>query len=85
MEPVRSNVEVMTYSLVSKVILDDANTAIGVEVERFGHAYQYFSSNEVILSAGAIGSAQGFDSMKGRFGGLKTIVQTCTFYFIIHC
>ena len=66
MEPVRNNVEVMTYSLVSKVIVDDANNAIGVEVERFGRAFQYFSSNEVILSAGAIGSAQGFRSMKGK-------------------
>ena len=58
-EPVRSNIDVLTYSLVSKVIVDDANSAIGVEVERFGHYYQYFTSNDVILSAGAVGSAQG--------------------------
>ena len=58
-EPARSNIDVLTYSLVSKVMVDDANRAIGVEVERFGHYYQYFTSNEVILSAGAIGSAQG--------------------------
>ena len=64
MEPVRSNIDVLTYSLVSKVIVDDGNRAIGVEVERFGHHYQYFTSNEVILSAGAIGSAQGLASMQ---------------------
>ena len=58
-EPVQNNVDVLTYSLVSKVIMDDTNRAIGVEVKRFGHYYQYFTSNEVILSAGAIGSAQG--------------------------
>ena len=59
MEPVLNNVEVLTYSLVSKVIVDDANRAIGVEVKRFGHYFQYFTRNDVILSAGAIGSAQG--------------------------
>ena len=60
----RRNIDVLTYSLASKVIVDDTNRAIGVEVERFGHYYQYFTSNEVILSAGAIGSAQGRYSMK---------------------
>ena len=59
MEPEKRNVEVMTFSATSKVILDDAtNSAIGVQVERFGETLQYFASNEVILSAGAIGSPQ---------------------------
>ena len=59
MEPVKANVEVMTYSAVSKVILDDANNAKGIQVERFGQRLQYFASNEVVISAGAIGSPQG--------------------------
>ena len=54
----KQNVEVMTYSRASKVILDDTNTARGIEVERFGQSLQYFASNEVILSGGAIGSPQ---------------------------
>ena len=57
--PVKANVEVMTYSAVSKVILDDANNAKGIQVERFGPHFVYFASNEVVLSAGAIGSPQG--------------------------
>ena len=57
--PVQANVEVMTYSAVSKVILDDANNAKGIRVERFGQYLEYFASNEVVLSAGAIGSPQG--------------------------
>ena len=57
--PVRENVEVMTYSAVSKVILDEERkSAKGVEVERFGRRLQYFAANEVVLSAGSIGSAQ---------------------------
>ena len=59
-EPEKRNVDVMTYSLTSKVILDDTTkSAKGVQVERFGETLQYFASNEVILSAGAIGSPQG--------------------------
>ena len=38
-------------------------SARGVQVERFGEALQYFASSEVILSAGAIGSPQGLDSI----------------------
>ena len=59
-EPVQSNVEVLTYSLASRILLEDeTNTARGIQVERFGKTLHYFSSNEVILSAGAIGSPQG--------------------------
>ena len=59
-EPVRSRVEVLTYSLASRILLDDENTAArGVQVDRFGKTLQYFASHEVILSAGAIGSPQG--------------------------
>ena len=32
--------------------------AKGVEVERFGEKLRYFAASEVVLSAGAIGSAQ---------------------------
>ena len=60
----REFVEVVTYSRASKVILDDSNSARGIQVERFGQSLQYFASNEVILSAGAVGSPQGLDSMK---------------------
>ena len=58
--PVRENVEVMTYSAVSNIVLDEDGklTAKGVEVERFGQRLRYFAANEVVLSAGAIGSAQ---------------------------
>ena len=63
METLGKQVEVLTYSRASKVILDDTNTAKGITVERFGKTLQYFATNEVILSAGAIGSPQGFDSM----------------------
>ena len=60
-DPSNHNVEVMTYSRASKVLLDDTNTARGIQVERFGENMQYFASHEVILSAGAIGSPQVLD------------------------
>ena len=60
MEPVKGRVEVLTYTLTSRILLDDDNSAArGVQVERFGKTLQYFASHEVILSAGAIGSPQG--------------------------
>ena len=74
-EPERRNVEVMTFSATSKVILDATNTAIGVQVERFGETLQYFASNEVILSAGAIGSPQGMDSFNGLCTHIFPIFQ----------
>ena len=58
-EPLKANVEVMTYSVVTKVILDEAYNAKGIQVDRFGQKLQYFATNEVVLSAGAIGSPQG--------------------------
>ena len=60
----KRNIEVITFSWTSKVMLDETTmSARGVQVERFGEALQYFASSEVILSAGAIGSPQGFASM----------------------
>ena len=59
MEPFKANVEVMTYSAVTKVILDEANNAKGIQVDRFGQKLEYCATNEVVLSAGAIGSPQG--------------------------
>ena len=61
MEPVHENVDVLTFSVASKVILENRK-AKGIEVERFGKTLQYFTCNEVILSAGAIGSPQGMDT-----------------------
>ena len=57
------NVEVMTFSVTSKVIIDDSKQARGVKVERFGQSLSYLAKNEVILSAGAIGSPQALDLM----------------------
>ena len=60
----KTNIDVMTFSFTSKVIMDETTmSARGVQVERFGEALQYFASSEVILSDGAIGSPQGLDSI----------------------
>ena len=56
--PNLKNIDVMTYSAASRVIIDETNTAMGIQVERFGEDLHYFASKEVILSAGAIGSPQ---------------------------
>ena len=52
------NIDVLTYSTTSHVILDEANVAKGIQVQRFGNSLQYFASKEVVLSAGAIGTPQ---------------------------
>ena len=41
-----------------RIIIDDSQEAKGVKVDRFGQSLSYFAKNEVILSAGAIGSPQ---------------------------
>ena len=51
------NLTVMTYSHVCKVLLT-GKIVIGIEVKRFGNTQQIMAKNEVILSAGAIGSPQ---------------------------
>ena len=48
---------VLTFAHVTKLLMK-GNEAIGVQVERFGKTLDYFAKNEVILSAGAIGSPQ---------------------------
>jgi choline dehydrogenase-like flavoprotein len=52
-----TNITVLTHSTVSKVLLD-SNKAHGVVLERFGQVLHYHVRNEVVLSAGAIGSPQ---------------------------
>ena len=60
MDPLHENVDVLTFSVASRVILDKSS-ARGIEVKRFGKNLEYFACNEVILSAGAIGSPQESD------------------------
>ena len=48
---------VLTFAHATKLIMSDL-TATGVEVERFGNKLKLFAKNEVIVSAGAIGSPQ---------------------------
>ena len=48
---------VLTFAHATKLIMSDL-TAKGVEVERFGKKLELFAKNEVIVSAGAIGSPQ---------------------------
>ena len=80
MEPVLSNVEVLTYSLASRILLDDeTNVARAIQVERFGRTLQYFASNEVILSAGAIGTPQGLGF--SEFEGMIKLGFWAVFFF----
>ena len=53
-----NNVDVMTYSMASQIIIDKTYNAKGIKVERFGQELQYLATREVILSAGAIGTPQ---------------------------
>eukprot|EP00092_Neocalanus_flemingeri_P004698 GFUD01005063.1.p1 GENE.GFUD01005063.1~~GFUD01005063.1.p1 ORF type:complete len:608 (-),score=134.10 GFUD01005063.1:206-2029(-) len=54
---VGSNLEVLTYSHVNKVVLEDKR-AVGVELSRFGNTKIYRARQEIILCAGAVGSPQ---------------------------
>ena len=51
------NLNVLTHAMATKVIMK-GNEAKGVQIERFGQTLEYFAKNEVIVSAGAIGSPQ---------------------------
>uniref|UniRef100_A0A0C9Q781 Gld_28 protein n=1 Tax=Fopius arisanus TaxID=64838 RepID=A0A0C9Q781_9HYME len=54
----RENLLVTKNTLVSKVLIDDNNRAIGVEYIKGGKTYQIYANKEIILSAGAVGSPQ---------------------------
>ncbi len=53
----KTNITVLAFTVANEVLVL-SDRAYGVEVERFGQTYRYFAKNEVILSAGAIGSPQ---------------------------
>ena len=53
-----NNLNVLTYSQVTKVLFDNGKKAIGVQFKRFGNTYEMFVNNEVIVSAGAYSSPQ---------------------------
>ena len=48
---------VLTYAHVTQILISNL-TAKGVEVERFGQKFQFFAKDEVVISAGSIGSPQ---------------------------
>ncbi|XP_055312512.1 glucose dehydrogenase [FAD, quinone]-like isoform X2 [Sitodiplosis mosellana] len=52
----RSNLFVMKESYVTKILIDPANTATGVNIDYNGKSYTATASKEVILSAGVIES-----------------------------
>ena len=53
----RPNLEVVTHTLVRKILLE-GKKAVGVELEKAGSIHAVRSNNEVLLSAGSIGSPQ---------------------------
>jgi len=53
----RSNLEILTNVTVNKILFEDKK-AVGVECKANGENKKYFSSKEVLLSAGAINSPQ---------------------------
>ncbi|XP_022831333.1 glucose dehydrogenase [FAD, quinone]-like [Spodoptera litura] len=54
----RSNLIIMTDSLVTKILVNDTLSAYGVEVEKDGQKKVYYASKEIILSAGSVSSPQ---------------------------
>ena len=72
-EPVHEKMDVLTFAVASKVILD-MGRAKGIEVRRFGKTMEYFACGEVILSAGAIGSPQGRNPMETDISYRSTLM-----------
>ncbi|XP_072936242.1 glucose dehydrogenase [FAD, quinone]-like [Epargyreus clarus] len=61
LEPVRfrKNLKVSKYSTVTKILIDpNTKTAYGVEFTKGNQRLQVYARNEVVMSAGTIGSAQ---------------------------
>ncbi|XP_046675280.1 glucose dehydrogenase [FAD, quinone]-like [Homalodisca vitripennis] len=54
----RPNLKISTNSLVLKVLINDKNTAYGVEFSKKGKILRTLATKEVILSAGSINSPQ---------------------------
>ena len=51
------NLTVLTFAHASRLLFDGSK-AVGVEVTRFGRTLQFFARQEVVVSAGSIGSPQ---------------------------
>ncbi|XP_022831029.1 uncharacterized protein LOC111359662 [Spodoptera litura] len=55
----RNNLKIIKNALVTKLLFeDDSKTVRGVEVERESQKFEFYATNEVIVSAGAINSPQ---------------------------
>lgn len=52
----RENLKILKCAVVTKILFDKNNTAIGVEFFHKGKAYEVYARHEVILSAGAFGT-----------------------------
>ena len=75
----RSNLHVVTFAHVTKVLFNQYREAIGVVFDRFGSRHKVFARKEVILSAGSINTPQ-LLMLSGEWGiggfGL-IILQVC--------
>lgn len=54
----RPNLVIRTNALVSKVLIDETNTAYGIEYIKNGKYRKVLASKEVIVSAGALNTPQ---------------------------
>ncbi|CAH0579127.1 unnamed protein product [Chrysodeixis includens] len=54
----RTNLKILKRSLVTKVLVTKRLKAYGVEVERNGKKYTFYTTREVVVSAGSIASPQ---------------------------
>ena len=54
----RSNLHVVTFAYVTKVLFNEKKRAVGVQFDRFGLTHVVYTRKEIILSAGSINSPQ---------------------------
>lgn len=70
----RSNLHVVTFSHVLKLMFNNRKEAIGVVFERFSVRHRVYARKEVIVSAGSINTPQ-LLMLSGKFGFRNEIVS----------
>lgn len=54
----RSNLKIVTYARVQRVLIDESKRAYGIQYTKHGHNFTVLAAREIVLSAGSIGSPQ---------------------------
>lgn len=82
----RSNLHLLTFSFVTRILFNEQKRAVAVQFDRFTLSHLVYARKEIIISAGSINSPQLLMlSGLGPASHLETLGVSCNYYVAYFC